>query len=472
MNNTHTIMYFLATLLLCNTLITVAIKKDIQKTLSKSTKKTTVDLLIHNGTLITMNKQREILEHGALAINNGRIIAVGHIADKYSAKKTIDAKNKIIMPGLINGHTHAPMVLLRGVADDLTTKDWLDHYIFPIEAKQVNTDFVYWGTQLACLEMIQGGTTTFVDMYYFENSVAQASNDIGMRIIAGQTIMDIPTPDSATAGHGLALAISLAKKWKNSELVSPAIAPHAPYTVSSATLQKANMISKTYTIPFIIHLSETKAEKDNGATYLQNLGVLSNRVIAAHVVHPTTHDIATLKQHGAGVIHCPLSNMKLSSGISPVTHMLRKGVLIGLGTDGAASNNALDMFAEMKIASLLQKVVGASTDLSALQALEMATIDGARAIHKEHEIGSIEIGKRADILLVGMDAIHQIPVYNVISQLVYATKSSDVQTVIVNGKILMNNRIFAPSINVGKIKKQAKKIQQRILQSITEKPVK
>ena len=472
MNNIYTSVHCIILFFLCTPFITLATKKEIRAPLSKSTKKIAVDLLIHNGILITMNKQREILEHGALAINNGRIIAIGvnkAITNNYKAKMAIDAQHKIIMPGLINGHTHAPMVLLRGVADDLTTKDWLENYIFPIEAKQVDTDFVYWGTQLACLEMIQGGITTFVDMYYFEDSVAQASNDIGMRIIAGQTIMDLATPDSKTAEQGLALAVSLAKKWKNSELVSPAIAPHSPYTTSAKTVQKAAAISKTYTIPFLIHLSETKTEADNGATYLESLGVLSNRVIAAHVVYPTTHDIATLKQHGAGVIHCPISNMKLSSGISPVTRILRDGMLIGLGTDGAASNNSLDMFAEMKTASLLQKVVGASTDLSALQALEMATIDGARAIHKEHEIGSIEIGKRADILLVDMDAIHQMPIYNVISQLVYATKSSDVQTVIVNGKILMNNRIFAPSINVEKIKKQAKKIQQRILQSITHK---
>jgi 5-methylthioadenosine/S-adenosylhomocysteine deaminase len=456
-------------LLLCTPFIAPTAKKDIQKTVSKSAKKTTIDLLVHNGTLITMNKQREMLNHGAVAITNGRIVDVGIIAEKYRAKQTIDAKNAIIMPGLINGHTHAPMVLLRGIADDLATKDWLKYYIFPIEAKQVNKDFVYWGTQLACLEMIQGGTTTFVDMYYFEDTIAQAASDIGMRIIAGQTTMDNSTPDSKTAENSLALAVSLAKKWKNSELVSPAIAPHAPYTVSGATLQKANQISKEYNIPFIIHLSETKAEKDTGATYLESLGVLSNQVIAAHVVHPTASDITALQRHGVGVIHCPLSNMKLSSGISPVTRMLKEGVLIGLGTDGAASNNSLDMFGEMKTASLLQKVAGVPTDLSALQVLEMATINGARAIHKEHEIGSIEKGKRADILLVNIDAIHQVPVYNVISQLVYATKSSDVQTVIVNGKILMHDRIFAKSISEKAIRKHVKKIQQHIQKTVSKK---
>ncbi|MCX5922091.1 MAG: amidohydrolase [Candidatus Dependentiae bacterium] len=428
--------------------------------------KNKVDLIIRGGTVITMNQDREIIHDGSIAITNGRIIAVGHVEDRYQASQTIDAKNKVILPGLINGHGHAPMVFFRGLADGLALHDWLHDYIFPTEKQNVTADFVYWGTKLACLEMLQSGVTAFAAEYYFANSVAQAVSELGMRVVVGQPVMDFATPDSATSEEGFLLVEALVKKWQGNDFVYPAISPHAPYTASVATLQKANEVSKQHIIPFMIHLSESPAEKGKGAAYLDSLGILSDRIIAAHVVHPTSEDIGLLQKYGVGVVHCPVSNMKLSSGISPVTRMLEEGVAVGLGTDGAASNNALDMMAEMKTAALLQKVLGKPTNLSAMQVLELATIGGARAIHKEKDLGSIEVGKRADLIMVTMDSIHQIPVYNVVSQLVYASKASDIQTVVVNGKVLMKNRIFASDIDEGMVRKKAGEFKKKIKASI------
>jgi len=434
---------------------------------STSSEKIAIDLLVQNGIVLTMNPQKEILKDGVLAIHNGKIIDIGSIkkiGQTYKAKKIIDAHNCVVLPGLINAHVHAPMTLFRGLADDLPLMNWLQKYIFPAEKKYVTPDFVYWGTKLACYEMIKGGTTTFVDMYFFEDAVAQAAYDMGMRAIVGETIIGFPTPDSPTYKKAVQYAENFVQKWKNNRLITPAIAPHAPYTCSKEILLATKKFSEIHHVPLLIHLSETKNEikqilsKYNmrPVAYLDSLGMLNKKMIAAHCVHLDDTEIALLKKRKIGVVHAPTSNMKLSSGIARVYDLIKQGVLVGLGTDGAASNNSLDMFGEMKTATLLQKVATENpAALNAYQTLELATIGGARALHMEKQIGSLEAGKKADVTIVATNKIHQIPVYNVVSQLVYATKASDVQTVIIDGKVIMENRILGT-------KNEHQKLEQKV----------
>ena len=411
-----------------------------------------VDLIISGGTVVTMDAHGDLIDSGAIAISADRIIEIGpaaQIAARYHAKQIIDATGKVVMPGLINTHTHVPMVLFRGIADDLKLSEWLQNYIFPAEAKNVDEEFVRWGTRLGCLEMILGGTTTFVDMYYFEDAIAQETEKAGMRAVVGETVLDFPAPDNKTWDAAMAYANRFADKWKGNALITPAIAPHAPYTVSTEHLKAAHALSQQHAIPLVIHVAEDNSEvktiqEKYGASsvaYLDRIGVLDDRVIAAHMVHPTAEDITTLANRSVGVAHCPQSNMKLAAGAAPVPAMLKAGVAVGLGTDGAASNNDLNMWEEMDTAAKLHKLISNDpTVLSARQALEMATIMGARAIHQDRNIGSLEAGKKADLIIVRMDAVHQIPVYNVYSQLVYATKDSDVDTVVINGRVVMRNR--------------------------------
>ena len=427
--------------------------------------KKAVDLLIANGTVLTMNQQKDIIEKGAVAVQDGEIVAVGlmgEIEQKYTAKKVIDAGGQVVLPGLINAHTHASMIFFRGFADDLLLMDWL-HALFPEEKEHVTADFVYWGAKLACYEMIKGGITTFVDMYYFEDKVAQAAYEMGMRAILGETIIGFPTPDSPSYKEALEYTKSFVKKWNNNPLITPAVAPHACYTCSEEMLLASKELSQQYDVPLITHVSETESEieqvleKHNmrPVGYLDSLGMLNERLIAAHCVHLNNDEIALLKQKKVGVAHCPISNMKIAAGIAPVRDLLAQNVFVGLGTDSAASNNALDMFAEMKTATLLQKVAtGNATVLNAYQTLELATIGGARAIHMDAQIGSLEVGKKADITIVAMDAIHQIPVYNIVSQLVYATKASDVQTVIIDGKVVMQDCVLATESELKELKQK------------------
>jgi 5-methylthioadenosine/S-adenosylhomocysteine deaminase len=411
-----------------------------------------VDLVIRGGTVVTMDPQSRLIENGAVAVRSNRIVAVGsqaEIASKVRARKTIDARGKVVMPGLINTHTHVPMVLFRGIADDLRLIDWLQKYIFPAEARNVDEQFVRWGTRLGCLEMILGGTTTFVDMYYFEDAIADETSRAGMRGVLGETVLDFPAPDNKTWDAAMLYTEKYLDRWKANRLITPAIAPHAPYTVSTDHLAQTHAISSRFGLPLIIHVAEDQAEvktiqdkySSSSVAYLDKIGLLDARVIAAHMVWPTPSDIRTLARLKVGVAHCPQSNMKLAAGAAPVPEMLAAGVAVGLGTDGAASNNDLDLWEEMDTAAKLHKLVSRDpTVLSAIKVLEMATIGGARAIHLDAEIGSIEPGKRADIIVVGMDSAHQVPVYNVYSQLVYATKASDVQTSVIDGKIVMEDR--------------------------------
>ena len=411
-----------------------------------------VDLIIRGGTVVTMDGASRVIENGAVAIKADRILAIGSASDiaaKYSAARTINAAGKVVMPGLINTHTHVPMVLFRGIADDLVLMEWLQKYIFPAEAKNVDEQFVRWGTRLGCLEMIQGGTTTYVDMYYFEDAIADETARAGMRAVLGETVIDFPAPDNKTWDAAMSYAERFAAKWKGHALITPAIAPHAPYTVSTDHLKQTHALSQRLGVPLITHIAEDQAEVKtiqerygaSSVAYLDRIGLLDERVIAAHMVWPTSADIATLAKRSVGVAHCPQSNMKLAAGAAPVPAMLKAGVAVGLGTDGAASNNDLNMWEEMDTAAKLHKLTTKDpTVINAREALEMATIRGARAIHQEKEIGSLEAGKRADLIIVDMGSAHQTPVYNVYSELVYATKASDVETVIINGRIVMQNR--------------------------------
>ncbi len=411
-----------------------------------------IDLLVRGGTVVTMDGKRQILQNGAVAVRGEKIVAVGTLAEvgaKYEADRTIDATDRVVMPGLINTHTHAPMVLFRGLADDLPLMDWLQKYIFPAESKNVDDDFVRWGTRLACLEMIQGGITTFVDMYYFEDAIAEETARAGMRGVLGQAVLDFPVPDNKTWADAMAACEKYVRRWKGHALVTPAIAPHAPYTVSPDHLREAHAFSRKHEVPLVIHVAETEAEvktirekyRATPVGHLDGLGVLDERVIAAHGIWVDDADIKTLARRSVGVAHCPHSNMKLASGVAPVPALLKAGVPVGLGTDGAASNNVLNLWEEMDTAAKLHKLVARDPSvLSAREALELATLGGARVIHRDKDLGSLEAGKLADLIVVRMDGAHQTPLYHLYSQLVYATKFSDVETVIINGKPVMDRR--------------------------------
>ncbi|MGD0774722.1 MAG: amidohydrolase family protein [Candidatus Solibacter sp.] len=397
--------------------------------------------------VITMDAQRRVIENGAVAIKGDRILAVGTKADidaRFPAKQRLDRPDAILAPGLIDTHTHAAMSLFRGIADDLKLQDWLEKFIFPAEAKNVTADFVRWGTRLGCLEMLLGGTTTFTDMYYFEDVVAEAAKEAGMRGVLGETIIGFPVADNKTPADALAYTERYLKRFQNDPLITPAVAPHALYTNSDETLKAARALANKYHAPLVIHLSETKKENDDELAKrhttptktLDTLGVWSGRSVAAHAVWVDEADLAILKSRGVGIAHCPSSNMKLASGVAPVTRMLALDLAVGLGPDGpAGSNNDFNMFEEMDLAAKLQKVATMNPQaLPAALALEMATIRGARALGMEKEIGSLEAGKRADLITVRIDRPNAQPLYDPVSQMVYALKGSDVRDVMVNGK--------------------------------------
>jgi 5-methylthioadenosine/S-adenosylhomocysteine deaminase len=411
-----------------------------------------VSMVIANGILVTVDGTNRVLDPGSVAIDGTDIVAVdtaNNIRRQFRPRETIDATGQVVMPGLINTHTHAPMVLFRGLADDLALDEWLTKYIFPAEAKTVSPEFVRAGTRLAALEMIESGTTTFTDMYYFEEEIARETKAAGLRGVLGETIIQFPVADAKTPAEGLARTEAFIKAFRNDPLITPAVAPHAIYTNDSATLKAARELSVRYGVPTLIHVAETQSEamtaKERGfptvVSYLDSLGFLGPGVVAAHGVWVNDSDMAILKSRGVGVSHNPESNMKLASGIAPVKAYLASSVAIGLGTDGAASNNDLDMFEAMRTASFLQKVATSDpTTVSAKTALQMATMGGARALGMEKQIGSLEPGKRADLIIVGMSTARQTPMYDPISHLVYVTRGDDVQTTIVNGKVLMRNR--------------------------------
>ena len=397
--------------------------------------------------VVTMDARRDLIDNGAIAVRAGRIVGVGKRADiekQFQARQHADRPDAILMPGLINTHTHAAMSLFRGIADDVKLQDWLNKFIFPAEAKNVTPDFVLWGTRLACLEMMLSGTTTFVDMYYFEDSAAKATKEAGMRAILGETMIRFKSPDAATPKDMLRFTEKFIQQYKDDPLVIPAVAPHAIYTNDDADLKAARALANKYKMPLVMHVSETKTENEDAlrtrhmtpTRLLESLGVLDGWTLIAHGVWLDAADAKILKTHGIGVAHCPSSNMKLASGVAPVVQLLRVGIPVGLGTDGpAGSNNDFDLMEEMNLAADLQKVTANNpTVIPAEQAVAMATILGARAAGLEKEIGSLETGKRADFITLRLDRPHAVPLYNVYSQIVYALKGSDVEDTVVEGK--------------------------------------
>jgi 5-methylthioadenosine/S-adenosylhomocysteine deaminase len=411
-----------------------------------------VSLVVTNAIVVTMDGGSRVLDPGAVAIDGRDIVAVDtpdRIASGFEARTAIDAAGQVVMPGLVNTHTHAPMVLYRGLADDLALMDWLQKYIFPGEAKTVSPEFVRAGTRLAALEMIQSGTTTYVDMYYFEEEIARATREAGLRAVLGQTIIQFPVPDARTPVEGLARAEAFIKAFASDDLITPAVAPHAMYTLDRKTLTAARALADREHAPVIIHLAETRDEVKTARTkykltptaFLESIGFWGPKTLAAHAVWVSPADIRILARRHVGVSHNPESNMKLASGTSPVTALRAAGVAVGLGTDGAASNNDLDMFEAMRQAAFLHKLAtGDPRAIPAATALRMATIDGARALSMEKTIGSLEPGKRADLIIVSMSSARQTPIYDPLSHLVYVTRGDDVRTTIVNGKILMQDR--------------------------------
>ncbi len=437
-----------------------------------------VDLLVAGGTVVTMDAGRRVLEDGAVAVRGDTIVAVGARAEleaKYVSARRIDARGKLMLPGLINGHTHAPMTLLRGLKDDVTLQDWLQNYIFPAESRNVNEEFVTWGTRLAALEMIRGGTTTYVDMYYFEDAIARETKAAGMRAVLGETVIDFPAPDNKNLTQALAYTENFLKRWKGDALIHAAVAPHSAYLCSEKTLKESAALARRYGAPILIHVSETKREVDEiRAKYgvsppqlLEKVGVLGPDVLAAHCIWVDAADMTLLAGRQVGCVHNPSSNMMLASGVAPLREMRAAGVRLGLGTDGpAGSNNDLDMMEEMDLAAKLQKVTRMDPRaLSAGQALEMATIGGASALHMENEIGSLEAGKKADLIVLGLSAPHAVPLYDVYSQIVYALKASDVETVVIAGRTVMENRRVL-TLNEAEVVAKAREYGARVKQSL------
>lgn len=436
-----------------------------------------VDLLLKGGTVVTMNNQYELFEDGAVAVRDDSIVAVGPRAElesAYEAAEVVDCSDQVIMPGLVNAHTHVPMTLLRGLNDDLRLDVWLG-YLMPVEREFVTPEFVKLGTRLACAEMIRSGVTSFADMYYFESEIAEATAEVGMRALLGQSLLVFPTPDAENFEEGLALCERFINQWLDHPLIMPAVAPHAWYTATPEMLRACGDLARKYDVPVHTHIAETAFEVENSkkqnnmpvVPWNEKHGLLDTKLLAAHCVHLDRGEMYDLKKAGAGVAHCPSSNLKLASGLARVGMMLDMGLNVGVGTDGPASNNDLDMFAEVHMAALLAKTVSNDpTVLPARQALELATIRGARAIHADHLTGSLEVGKRADIAVVDMNTLHNWPHFHnhetaVYSRLVYATKSTDVAHVICNGRWLMRDRELL-TVDVEKAKAEAAEVAARI----------
>ncbi|HUE90010.1 MAG TPA: amidohydrolase, partial [Vicinamibacterales bacterium] len=412
------------------------------------------DLLLTNALVVTMDEQFSIHEAGSIAIGGSAILAVGDIAGRFDAVDTVDCRGRVVMPGLVNAHTHAPMTLLRGLADDLRLDVWLMGYMMPVEREFVRPDFVRLGTALACAEMIRAGTTCFADMYYFEEEVAAAAAAAGVRALCAQTVLKFPTPDAASYEDGLASARAFITKWKGHPLIVPSVAPHAPYTCTAEIFRSCAELAAEFDVPVHTHLAETALEVERSRAehgmpvipWAKKQRLFDARVLAAHCVHVDEGEIRTLRDAHAGVAHNPTSNLKLGSGVAPVAKMIEIGLNVGIGTDGAASNNDLDMFEETRLAALLAKgISGDPTAVPARTALAMATRLGASAMHMGAITGSLEPGKRADLIVVDLDRTHTTPRFThdahaVYSQLVYATKSTDVVDAMCDGRWLMRDR--------------------------------
>lgn len=432
------------------------------------------DLMVSGGTVVTMDEARTVIDNGAVVVRDGEIVAVGdadQLRSQWTAAEIIQAgAYDIVLPGLINGHGHAAMTLLRGVADDLALMDWLQNYIFPAESETVTEEFVRAGVRLAAMEMIRSGTTTFVDMYYFEQVAAEVVDEVGLRAVLGETVIGFPVPDAATPQDALAYTRAFMERWRDHPRITPAVAPHSPYTVDPEILRASAALAREYARPILIHLAETRDEvaqvaERHGATptgHLAALGLLGPGTVGAHGVWLAEEDIRLLAETGTSLVHNPESNMKLSSGTMPVPALLAGGVTVGLGTDGAASNNDLDMFGAMLVAALLQKhATGDPTALDADTVLAMATIEGARTLGLADRIGSIEPGKRADLIVVDGNAAGLVPRYDPVSHLVYAARGGDVKVTIVDGRVLFDEGRFT-SLDPDRTLADARRMAERI----------
>lgn len=444
-----------------------------------------VDLVITGEKALLLDSKNTCLDRVAIAINAGNIIAVGpteQITQQYRAKKTITANDSLIMPGFVNCHTHAAMTCFRGIADDLELMDWLNNYIFPAEAKNVNKELAYWGSLLGAAEMIKSGTTTFCDMYIFEDETARAAKEAGMRCLVGEVLFDFPSPNFKTTAEGIAYTKMLIEKWKDDPLVNIIIEPHSLYTCSKPLLTEvkelaeAKRLAEDYHLPMGLHLLENAAEKKqleekfgkSAVSFLGDIGYLDEQLIAFHCVYFSDKDMKIFADHGCKVVHNPASNMKLASGVAPVPEMLKAGITVGLGTDGCASNNNLDIIKEMSTAAKLHKVARLDpTVMDAQTVVRMATIEGAKALGMERTTGSLEIGKKADIIIIGLSKPHLTPLYSEYSHLVYAASGADVDTVIINGKVVMENRRLL-TINEEEVMHKVREIAVKVKQSLRE----
>jgi 5-methylthioadenosine/S-adenosylhomocysteine deaminase len=434
-----------------------------------------VDLLIRRGTVVTMDASRRVLTEGSVAIRGERIVAVlDSGAALPAARETIDASGHVVIPGLVNAHGHAAMTVLRGIADDLKLLDWLQGHIFPAEAKNVSPEFVYWGTLLGCVEMARSGTTTFADMYLFEEQAARATEQAGLRGVLGQSVIGFPAADYRTPEEALAGARAFIERYRAHPLVTPSVAPHALYTTPLEIVERARDLAREYGVPLQIHAVEPPEENDQvqaklGKRTIDALaaaGILGRGTILHHAIWLSAEDVRTIARLGASTSHNPQSNMKTASGVSPVPDLLAAGVAVGLGTDGPASNNNLDMFEEMDTAGKLHKLVRQDPAvMNARTVFQMATLGGAKALGMEDRVGSLEEGKLADVVLVDASVPELTPLYDVYSHLVYAAKGGNVATVVVNGRIVVRNRRML-TVDEAEVLAKARTLQSRVLESL------
>lgn len=434
-----------------------------------------VDLIIENGTILTMDANDAVIPDGFVAVRGDTIVSVGgqsgHSAPE--ARRRIDARGGLILPGLVNAHTHAAMSLFRGLADDLPLMEWLEHYIFPVE-QRMDPDFVYTGTLLACAEMIGSGTTTFCDMYLFEQQVAEAARTAGMRCVVGEVLYDFPSPNYGPLDKGFAYTEALIREWRDDPLVNIAVEPHAIYTCSPELLQRAHALAEKWDVPLVMHVAETHTEVEqvqerygrHPFEHLASLGILDAHFVADHCVHVDEAEMDCMAEHGVRVVENPESNMKLASGVAPIPELQRRGIRVGLGTDGCASNNNLDLFGEMDTTAKLHKVDTMDpTTLDARTVLRMATREGAEVLGLGHVVGSIEKGKKADVIVVDTNKPHLTPLYNPFSHLVYAAGPHDVAATIIHGQVIMEDRVLQ-TLDVDSILEKARKRSEDVKQWI------
>lgn len=429
-----------------------------------------VDLVVVNGRVVTMNPGKEVISEGTVVIDEGRIVAVGdsQLARRFAADRRIDAGGDIVMPGMVNGHNHASMALFRGLGDDVA--DRLRRYMFPLEKMAIDAESVYRGARLAAVEMALGGVTTFADMYYFEDQVARAVKEVGLRGVLGETVIGFPAPDAAEPYGGLDYAKAFIDRYRGDELVIPALAPHAPYTVDTEHLRRVAEAAERWDVPVLTHLAETESEVDQvreqfGMTpveYLDSVGLLDERLVAAHCIYVTDSDIDLMRRRGVGVSHNIVSNVKSAKAIAPALDMFDRGVRIGLGTDGPMSGNTIDIIGQLGYVAKLHKLANNDrTVMPAVKVVEMATMGGARALHLEDRIGSLEAGKLADVIVVDKDSVHMTPLYDVYSALVYAASPADVTTTIVHGRVVMENRAIL-TVDVEEVKRKVLELTEEI----------